>query len=111
MHYLIEFDGEFSRVLEVWKIANSFFQVISMLLILAGFGLILTSLNIATPAPKGRASDYIIAMIVVGIVCLVMFGLWEKYPTKSPFSPYRFLKDRTIIGACCLGAFLNISIL
>lgn len=85
--------------------------VVGMLLILAGFGLILISLNIATRAPKGWASDYIIAMIVVGVVCLVMFGLWEKYLTKVPFIPYRFLKDRTIIGACCLSAFLNMSIL
>lgn len=82
-----------------------------MILILAGFGLILISLNIATRAPNGWASDYIIAMIVVGVVCLVLFGLWEKYLTKVPFIPYRFLKDRTIIGACLLSAFLNMSIL
>jgi hypothetical protein len=43
-----------------------------MVLILAGFGLILIPLNIATRAPQGWATDYIIAMIVVGVVCLVL---------------------------------------
>lgn len=82
-----------------------------MTLTIAGFSLILTPLNIATRAPNGWATGYIIAMIVVGVVCLTLFAVWEKWFAKVPYIPFRYLKDRTILGACLLSAFLNMSIL
>ncbi|CZS74155.1 unnamed protein product [Fusarium graminearum] len=86
------------------------FDVVGMVLTIAGFSLILTPLNIATRAPNGWKTDYIIAMLVVGIVCLVGFAAWEKWYAKVPYVPFKFLKDRTILGACLLSAFLNMSI-
>ncbi|KAF4992613.1 hypothetical protein FDECE_13664 [Fusarium decemcellulare] len=86
------------------------FDVVGMLLTIAGFSLILTPLNIATRAPNGWATDYIIAMLVVGVVCLAGFAAWERWMAKVPYIPFKFLKDRTILGACLLSAFLNMSI-
>ncbi|RTE72622.1 hypothetical protein BHE90_012974 [Fusarium euwallaceae] len=86
------------------------FDVVGMFLTIAGFSLILTPMNIATRAPNGWATDYIIAMIVVGVVCLAGFAAWEKWYAKVPYIPFKFLKNRTILGACCLSAFLNMSI-
>ncbi|KAM0362617.1 hypothetical protein ACHAP4_001365 [Fusarium culmorum] len=86
------------------------FDVVGMVLTIAGFSLILTPLNIATRAPNGWKADYIIAMLVVGVVCLVGFAAWEKWYAKVPYVPFKFLKDRTILGACLLSAFLNMSI-
>ena len=82
-----------------------------MVLTIAGFSLILVPLNIATRAPDGWSTGYIIAMIAVGVVCLAGFAVWEKYFAKVPYFPAHYLKDRTILGACLLSAFLNMSIL
>ncbi|KAK2675769.1 MFS transporter superfamily [Fusarium oxysporum f. sp. vasinfectum] len=86
------------------------FDIVGMILTIAGFSLILTPLNIATRAPNGWKTDYIIAMLVVGVVCLAGFAAWEKWYAKVPYVPFKFLKDRTILGACLLSAFLNMSI-
>ncbi|KAF5023678.1 hypothetical protein F66182_4244 [Fusarium sp. NRRL 66182] len=86
------------------------FDLVGMVLTIAGFSLILTPLNIATRAPNGWATDYIIAMLVVGVFCLVGFAVWERWFAKVPYVPFKFLNDRTILGACLLSAFLNMSI-
>ncbi|KAF4980093.1 hypothetical protein FZEAL_3814 [Fusarium zealandicum] len=86
------------------------FDVVGMILTIAGFALILTPLNIATRAPNGWATGYIIAMLVVGVVCLFCFAAWERWFAKVPYIPFRFLRNRTILGACLLSAFLNMSI-
>lgn len=85
--------------------------VIGMVLTIAGFSLILVPLNIAKTAPNGWATGYIIAMLVIGVVCLGLFAVWEKYFAKVCFFPFHYLTDRTILGACLLSFFLNISIL
>ncbi|KAM5347879.1 hypothetical protein ACJ41O_007703 [Fusarium nematophilum] len=97
----------------IWESAKFYvveFDVVGMILTIAGFSLILTPLNIATRAPNGRGTGYIIAMIVVGVVCLGLFAAWERWFAKVPYIPFHFLKDRTILGACFLSAFLNMSI-
>ncbi|KAG5656422.1 hypothetical protein KAF25_000009, partial [Fusarium avenaceum] len=65
----------------VWESAKFYFvefDVVGMILTLVSFSLILTLLNIATRAPNGWKTDYIIAMIVVGVVYLAGIAAWEK---------------------------------
>lgn len=45
-------------------------------------------------------------MLVVGLVLLVAFVLWERFGTRKPFLPFRLLLDRTVLGACLLIATL-----
>ena len=85
--------------------------VVGMFFTIAGFSLILIPLNIATKAPNGWGTGYIIAMIVVGFVCLIAFGVWEKWFAKVPYFPFAYLKNRTILGACLLDGFLFMSVL
>lgn len=61
--------------------------------------------------PQGWKTGYIIAMIVLGFFCLVAFFFWEKYFATVAYLPFRFLKDRTIIGACFLYGIMFLSIL
>ncbi|ODA78026.1 hypothetical protein RJ55_06629 [Drechmeria coniospora] len=86
------------------------FDVIGMMLTIAGFSLVLLPLQIAKMAPNGWKSGYIIAMLVLGVLCLVGFGVWEKWFAKVPYLPFKYLRDRTILGACLLEFFLFISI-
>ncbi|KAI0104251.1 siderochrome-iron transporter MirB [Nemania sp. FL0031] len=86
------------------------FDVVGMLLTIAGFSLILLPFSLVAYAPNSWATGYIIAMIVLGVVLLVAFVLWEKYLAPVQYFPFRFLKDRTILGACGLYGFMFISI-
>lgn len=65
--------------------------------------------TIAESAPNGWSTGYIIAMIVVGFVVLVGFGLYEVYLSPNPMLKAEILTDRTVVGACLLQATYQIS--
>lgn len=85
--------------------------VIGIILVTAGFSILLIPFNIYNRAPDGWKSGYIIAMIVLGFFLLVAFVLWERFFAKVPFIPFHFLVDRTILGACLLDAFMWMTVL
>jgi len=51
----------------------------------------------------------IIAMLVIGILCLIAFVFYEKFLAKRSFIPFYLLKTPSVIGACLLAMFLFIS--
>ncbi|KAJ8124164.1 hypothetical protein ONZ43_g51 [Nemania bipapillata] len=91
-------------------VAMVFIWIVGMLLTIFGFSLLLLPFSLSGYAPHGWATGYIIAMIVLGVVLLVAFVFWEKYVAPVQYFPFKFLKDRTILGACGLYGFLFISI-
>ncbi|KAI7217658.1 major facilitator superfamily transporter [Hortaea werneckii] len=86
------------------------FDVVGMLLTIAGWSLLLLPFSLASYAPGGWSSYYIILMIVLGVVCLAGFVIWERYFAPVPYIPWKFLKDRTILGACFMYGFMFLSI-
>jgi hypothetical protein len=88
---------------------TDYYIVIGLLLVCAGFTLFLLPFSLASYQSKGWGSGMIIAMLVVGIICLILFVLYERFIAKKSFIPFHLLKDRTVIGACLLSAFLFIS--
>ncbi|KAA8916739.1 hypothetical protein TRICI_001095 [Trichomonascus ciferrii] len=60
-------------------------------------------------APNGWGTGYIIAMLVVGFVVLVAFGLFEWYIAPVPMMRYTLLNNRTVAGACLLDATYQVS--
>lgn len=58
--------------------------------------------NLATSAPDGWKTDYIIAMIVTGLVVLSLFTLYEVYLAPVPFLKREYLVNRTVIFTCLL---------
>lgn len=72
------------------------------LLLSAAFALILLPLTIASKSAKGWADPGIIAMFVLGVVCLIAFPFWEKYALK-PLLPFSLLKNRTFCAGCAIG--------
>ncbi|EFY87939.1 siderophore iron transporter mirB [Metarhizium acridum CQMa 102] len=91
-HYFIEFD------------------VIGMFLTVAGWSLLLLPFQLVNTASDGWRTGYVIAMIVVGVVLLALFAIWEKYFAPVQYFPWAYLKDRTILGACLLYGFMFLSI-
>lgn len=83
--------------------------VIGLLLITGGFSLILLPFSLAAYQSKGWASGMIIAMLVIGFVCLCLFPIYEKWFSKKCFLPFELMSNRTILGACVLAALLDIS--
>ncbi|KAG2220935.1 hypothetical protein INT45_010688 [Circinella minor] len=90
-HYFIEFD------------------IGGVILFSVGLTVFLLPFNLASSAPNGWGSDYIIAMIVVGFVLLVAFSIYEKFLARTPMLDISILTDRTIVGACLLNATYMIS--
>lgn len=80
-----------------------------MILFASGLTIFLLPFTLADTAPDGWASGYIIAMIVVGFVLLVFFGLYESYLARAPFLDVNLLANRTVIGACLLDITYQIS--
>jgi len=78
-----------------------------IVLLSAAFALILIPLTIATKQADGWRSASIIAMIVIGFVCLVVFPLWEssKKLSPHPLIPLNLLKSRTFCAGCGVGFF------
>ncbi|KAK1146142.1 hypothetical protein N8T08_003231 [Aspergillus melleus] len=80
------------------------FDLPGVVLFAAGLTVFLLPFTLASRAPNGWATNYIIAMIVVGFVVLVLFALYQLYLAPVPFIKHKFLLDRTIIGTCLLNA-------
>lgn len=83
--------------------------MLGVILFAGGFTVFLLPFTLASRAPNGWRTDYIIAMIVVGFVLLVIFALYQIYVAPSPFLKNRFLTDRTVLGACLLDFTYQIS--
>lgn len=90
-HYVVEFD------------------LAGVFLFSSGLTVFLLPFTIADAAPNGWASDYIIAMLVVGFVVLIFFCFFEKMLAPKPMINFVFLTNRTVIGACLLDATYQIS--
>jgi MFS family permease len=78
------------------------FAVLGVFLVSAGLSLFLLPFSLAASAADEWRSAHIIAMLVVGVVCLIAFVIVEGYVAKTPFVPFHLLTDRTVIGACLL---------
>lgn len=74
-------------------------------LLVAGLSLILIPLSL-TGSNNSNAwtKGSFIAMLVLGVVFLIAFLVWDAWFAKKPFVPYRMINNRTVAAACLLGA-------
>ncbi|KAB8074307.1 major facilitator superfamily domain-containing protein [Aspergillus leporis] len=91
IHYIIEFD-----------LLGTFFLA-------AGLVLFLLPFTIAGSAEEGWKSAHIIAMLVLGVACLVAFGVIERFWAPVPFLPWEVLVSRTVLGACMVDVCYQIA--
>ncbi|KAJ5704699.1 hypothetical protein N7536_000388 [Penicillium majusculum] len=85
------------------------FDLMGVFLFASGMVVFLLPFTLASMAPHGWQTGYIIAMIVIGLVLLISFGFYETYLAPVPFLNYKFLTDRTVLGACLLDMTYQIS--
>jgi MFS family permease len=95
--------GLMSAIRSAWYELDFF----GLVLLSCAMTLILIPLTLA-PNAKGRWHNAsIIAMIVVGCVCLTLYPVWEssKRLAPRPLLSLRLLKQRTVLAGCALAFF------
>ncbi|KAJ5153610.1 Major facilitator superfamily domain general substrate transporter [Penicillium coprophilum] len=85
------------------------FDLPGVFMFTAGLVLFELPFDIASEAPNGWGSNYIIAMLVIGFSMLFFFAIYEKWVAPVPLLNIVFLTDRTVIGACLLDATYQLS--
>lgn len=83
------------------KLVKIWFEMDTMGLLLLGFGwaLMLLPFSLSVNADNGYKNPSLIAMFVVGGVCLVAYCFYEAFWARFPTAPIRLLKNRTFISA------------
>ncbi|KAM4058807.1 major facilitator superfamily protein [Hirsutella rhossiliensis] len=81
-------------------------DVIGLVLMVALFALILVPLTLAGGFQSKWRSASVIAPLVVGVLCIPVFVLWElKAP--HPLVPFSLIKDRSVWAPLGIAIFLN----
>ncbi|GAA5850578.1 hypothetical protein JCM5353_006807 [Sporobolomyces roseus] len=93
----------------LWQKTQSIFwqlDLFGLLLFVAGFGMILVTVTIANGKGSHWSDGHCIALLTVGGVCIVAFGLWERFVARHPLIPFTLLTNRTVI-VCFLIAIVH----
>ena len=82
-------------------------DIMGLLLLSAAFALVLIPLTLAANAKGHWHNASIIAMLVIGCVCLVVFPLWEstRKLAPRPFLSLRLLTNRNVLAGCGIAFF------
>lgn len=84
------------------------YDFIGLFLLCSGLAIFLLPFSIVNLQSNGWNTPFIIAMVVVGAVTLVGFGVYEAFFAPVMIFPWALLKNRTILGANILAAVLFI---
>jgi MFS family permease len=93
----------FQTVKSVWFDLDVF----GLLLLAAAISLILLPLTLAPRAKDGWKNGSMIAMLVIGGICLVVFPFWERSKKLAPkaFFPKELFQNRTVLAGLAIGFF------
>lgn len=99
-HELDQADEE-PRLTVVEKLWKIWFEMDVFGLLLLGFGwaLLLLPFSLSINADNGYKNPSLIAMFVVGALCLVAYCIYEALWARFPTAPVRLLKNRTFLSA------------
>jgi hypothetical protein len=100
-----QFEGQ-----SAWTIVKSLWfdlDFFGLLLLSAAISLILIPLTLAASAKGGWENGSIIAMLVIGFVCLVVFPFWERNKKLAPqaFFPRDLFENKTVLAGTAIAFF------
>jgi SIT family siderophore-iron:H+ symporter-like MFS transporter len=81
-------------------------DVIGVILMIAVFALILVPLTIAGGFKTQWKTAHVIAPLVVGVLCIPVFVIWELR-ARHPLLPFYLMKDRAVWGPLGMAMLLN----
>ncbi|CAM0141654.1 hypothetical protein VKS41_000762 [Umbelopsis sp. WA50703] len=82
-------------------------DVIGVILLTAMLALILIPLTIAGGTSANWHKGDVIAMLVIGILCIPAFAVWELKFARHPCVPFHLLNNRTILAGLMIAMMLN----
>ena len=108
-HMGLEVPSPFHGHSPVQVIKNLWFDmdVFGLMLLAAGISLVLLPLTLAPNASHKWGNSSMIAMLVIGVVCLFVFPFWERSKKLAPkaFFPSELFKNRTVVAGTAIGFF------
>jgi MFS family permease len=69
------------------------FDVVGTILAIAGTGMFSAALSLGSDALSGWKTGYVLALLIVGLLCLIAFVFWELY-FDHPLIPMGIFRDR-----------------
>lgn len=80
-----------------------------MATIVAGFSLLLLPFSLAGYQEHKWREPSFIAMLSIGVLCIIAFPFYEKYIAPKSSIPFELFKSRTVLVACLLSGNMWIS--
>ncbi|KAI9374332.1 major facilitator superfamily domain-containing protein [Aspergillus egyptiacus] len=80
------------------------FDLIGAAMLMAAWILLLLPFSLASNGRAQYEDASFIAMVVIGFCLLFVFAAWERWAARVHFISYDLLKQRTVLGACCMAA-------
>lgn len=96
-------------VIIVVVVVTDHLAAVGVFLLATGLVIFLLPFTLADSAPSGWRTGYIIAMLIIGFVLLVLFGLHERFMARQPFIPFKLLTERSVLGALSLSCTYQIA--
>jgi MFS family permease len=93
-----------TRLQNAWKSFQEL-DIIGLVLVATSLALILLPLTLAANVPGGWRNNTMRGMLVGGLLLFPVFCWYETKIPRLPLVPYRFLRNRTILGACLIGEY------
>lgn len=79
------------------------FDIVGTILTIAGIGMFSAALSLGDTAPQGWTTPYVLALLIVGLVLMIAFVVWEIY-FPYPLMPMHIWKDKNF--SICLAILM-----
>ncbi|KAF8598531.1 drug:h+ antiporter [Ceratobasidium sp. AG-I] len=80
-------------------------DLFGLFILAGGVACVLLPLTLAAKAKGGWSNPSMIAMLTLGPILLIAFGLYEWKFASHPVVPMKFLRNKAIVGAALIGFF------
>jgi SIT family siderophore-iron:H+ symporter-like MFS transporter len=84
-------------------------DVIGVILLTALLALILIPLTVAGGVSANWRQAHVIVMLVIGVLCIPTFVVWENKFARHPCVPFKLLNNRSILAGLFMAMLLNMT--
>lgn len=77
------------------------FDILGTVMIIFGIGMFSAALSLGESAPQGWKTGYVLALLIVGILLMVSFAVWDNW-FRYPLVPMGIWKDKNFTICLCI---------
>lgn len=82
-------------------------DLFGLFILVAAFSLVLAPLTVAGGTVSHWQSPQIVVPLTVGLLCVPVFIIWERWGARTPLVPFHLLTDRGVWAALAVRSLLN----